>query len=360
MKHDGHGPHEAPAATVKAVLHVGGLHWASEKAVAESFLGRRPGVIAVDANPVAQTATVEFDPTKTSVTDLQQWVEQCGYHCAGESVPNHVCEPMKQPTAPESGHAGGHGPPAEALRSAHEVMGHGGHAGMSMAAMVADMRNRFLVAALLSIPILLWSPIGRDVLNFSAAAPFGLRDDVWQLLLSLPVVGWACLIFFDGAVRALRARTLDMMVLVAVAVGAGWLYSLGVTLAGGGEVFYEAATVLAAFVLLGHWFEMRARGGANEAIRTLLDLAPPMAIVVRDGAMVEIPTSEVAAGDLLLVRPGAKIPVDGVVEEGESDVDESMVTGESLPRAQGVWCRRHRGHHEQEWDAARPGYPSRR
>ena len=331
MKHDGHGPREAPAPAVKAVLHVGGLHWASEKAVAESLLGRRPGVIAVDANPVAQTATVEFDPTKTSMTDLQQWVEQCGYHCAGESVPNHVCEPMEQRPAPEAGHAGGHVPPAEALHSAHEVMGHGGHAGMSMAAMVADMRSRFLVAALFSIPILLWSPIGRDVLNFSAAAPFGLRDDVWQLLLSLPVVGWACLIFFDGAVRALRARTLDMMVLVAVAVGAGWLYSLGVTLTGGGEVFYEAATVLAAFVLLGHWFEMRARGGANEAIRTLLDLAPPMAAVLRDGAMVEIPTSEVAVGDLLLVRPGAKVPVDGVVDEGESDVDESMVTGESLP-----------------------------
>ena len=331
MKHDGHSPQRAPASTVKAVLHVGGLHWATEKAVAESFLGRRPGVIAVDANPVAQTATVEFDPTKTSVTDLQQWVERCGYHCAGESVPSHICEPMEQPAAPKTGHAEGHGPPAEAPHSAHEVMGHGGHAGMSMAAMVADMRNRFLVAALFSIPILLWSPIGRDVLSFSAAAPFGLRDDVWQLLLSLPVVGWACLIFFDGAVRALRARTLDMMVLVAVAVGAGWLYSLGVTLTGGGEVFYEAATVLAAFVLLGHWFEMRARGGANEAIRTLLDLAPPMAAVVRDGAMVEIPTSKVAVGDLLLVRPGAKVPVDGVVEEGESDVDESMVTGESLP-----------------------------
>ncbi|HSL27474.1 MAG TPA: copper-translocating P-type ATPase, partial [Acidimicrobiia bacterium] len=138
---------------------------------------------------------------------------------------------------------------------------------------------------------------------------------------------------FDGAIRALKARTLDMMVLVAVAIGAGWIYSLVITLTGGGEVFYEAATVLAAFVLLGHWFEMRARGGANEAIRTLLDLAPPMALVVRDGEPVEVPTAEVLVGDLVLVRPGAKVPVDGVVEEGESDVDESTVTGESLPVA---------------------------
>ena len=122
-----------------------------------------------------------------------------------------------------------------------------------------------------------------------------------------------------------------MMVLVAVAIGAGWLYSLVVTLTGGGEVFYEAASVLAAFVLLGHWFEMRARGGANDAIRTLLDLAPPMALVIRDGETVEVPTAEVVVGDLLLVRPGAKIAVDGVVEDGESEVDESMVTGESLP-----------------------------
>ena len=103
------------------------------------------------------------------------------------------------------------------------------------------------------------------------------------------------------------------------------------TLTGGGEVFYEAATVLTTFVLLGHWFEMRARGGANEAIRTLLELAPPMAVVLRDGEPVEIPTAEVVAGDLLLIRPGGKIPVDGVVEDGNSEVDESMVTGESLP-----------------------------
>ena len=169
------------------------------------------------------------------------------------------------------------------------------------------------------------------MLGFTAPTPFGLRDDVLALILSLPVVFYSAWIFFDGAYRALKARTLDMMVLVAVAVGAGWLYSVWVTLTGGGEVFYEAATVLTAFVLLGHWFEMRARGGANDAIRTLLELAPPVAVVIRDGDTAEIPTAEVQTGDLLLVRPGSKIPVDGEVEDGESEVDESMVTGESLP-----------------------------
>ncbi|WP_242511606.1 copper-translocating P-type ATPase [Pengzhenrongella frigida] len=224
-------------------------------------------------------------------------------------------------------------PVAPAGPSPHEVMGHGGHGGMSMDDMVRDMRRRFLVAAVLSVPILLWSPIGREVLGFGVPAPFGLRDDVFSLLLSLPVVFYSAWIFFDGAVRALRAKTLDMMVLVAVGVGTGWLYSLGVTLTGGGEVFYEAATVLTAFVLLGHWFEMRARGGANKAVRSLLELAPSTALVVRDGEPVEVSTADVQVGDLLLVRPGAKVPTDAVVEVGDSEVDESMVTGESLPVA---------------------------
>ncbi len=122
-----------------------------------------------------------------------------------------------------------------------------------------------------------------------------------------------------------------MMVLVAVAIGTAFAYSVAVTFFIEGEVFYEAAALLATFVLLGHWFEMRARGGANDAIRALLDLAPPRAVVLRDGREVEVPTAEVEVGDLLLIRPGAKVPVDAVVAEGESSVDESMVTGESLP-----------------------------
>ncbi len=337
--------------TVIAVIEMGGVQWATQKNRVESVLAKRPGVESVHANPVAQTATVRFDPSVTSLADLRNWVRDCGYHCSGRSVPGHVCDPMSMPTLADSGKVGlrHHAPsvgngeqhrhehPAQEqsagahVMSTHDAMGHGGHGEISMAEMVADMRRRFLVAAAFSVPILLWSPIGRDVFGFRTPAPFGLRDDVWSLLLSLPVVLWAASIFFDGAYRALRARTLDMMVLVAVAIGAGWLFSVAITLTGGGEVFYEAVSVLAAFVLLGHWFEMRARGGANDAIRSLLDLAPPMAIVLRGGEQVEVATADVAVGELLLVRPGTKIAVDGVVEEGESDVDESMVTGESLP-----------------------------
>ncbi len=217
------------------------------------------------------------------------------------------------------------------MRSPHEMMGHGGQAGMSMAAMVQDMRNRFLVAAVLSVPILLWSSIGRQVLHFGVPAPFGFRDDVFQLILSLPVIAYSGAFFFEGAVSALQARTLDMMVLVSTAIVAGWTYSVVITLRGGVDVFYEATTVLISFVLLGHWLEARARGGANDAVRALLNLSPPQAIVIRAGVQVEVPTSEVQVGDVLLIKPGAKVPVDAVVAEGTSEVDESVVTGESLP-----------------------------
>ncbi len=326
---------ESQPAAELVIMDTRGLQWASSNPRIEAALASRPGVLSVDANAVAQTASVTFDPARTSVSALVGWIRECGLHCAGQSVPGHLCEPLAEPGPEAKPHDEGHdrhGPASdEAGRSPHEVMGHGGHDAMSMDGMVADMRRRFLVAALFSIPIVLWSPIGRDVLGFDVAAPFGLRDDVWSFLLSIPVIGYSCSIFFQGAYQALRARTLDMMVLVAVAVGTGWAYSVVVTFTGGGDVFYEAASVLAAFVLLGHWFEMRARGGANDAIRALLNLAPPMALVVRDGEAIEIPTADVVVGDLLLVRPGAKIAVDGVVEAGEGDVDESMVTGESLP-----------------------------
>jgi P-type Cu2+ transporter len=330
--------------SVTVVLHTGGLLYSGEAAVVERSLAKRAGVHKVDANSVAQTATVSFDPTQTSVASLKTWVEECGYHCAGQSVPNHICDAMEEPSADrdEREHQGhlsavtavdpGQG---QMVMAPADAMGHGGHAGMSMESMVRDMRNRFLVAMVLSVPILLWSSIGRNVLHFTAPAPFGLRDDIFQLVLSLPVVFYSSWIFFDGALRALRNRTLDMMVLVAVAIGAGWIYSVAVTFSGGGDVFYEAASVLATFVLLGHWFEMRARGGANDAIRTLLDLAPPKATVLRNGKETELPTGEVVVGDLLLIRPGSKVPVDAVVEEGDSEVDESMVTGESLPITKG-------------------------
>jgi Cu2+-exporting ATPase len=335
------------------ILNVGGVQYASEKATVERRLGALPGVFAVDANPLAQTATVDYDPDRTSVAALTQWIERCGYHCAGRSVPDHICDPLADEhaehhhhpaavAAPPSGaaamdhsahdhhHPTQHEQPAAGMEIDH-AHAHGGHAGMSMDAMVRDMRNRFLVAVAFAIPIALWSPLGKSIFGSTPPTPFGMRDSLWQLLLSLPVVFYSSQIFFVGAYHALRAKTLDMMVLVAVAIGTGFIYSVAATFFISGDVFFEASAFLAAFVLLGHWFEMRARGGANDAIRALLELAPPKAVVIRGDQEVEVATAEVVVGDLLLIRPGTKVAVDAEVVEGDSSVDESMVTGESLP-----------------------------
>src|SRR5512132_1720363 len=317
----------ANGGTASAVLHVGGLHYASEKAVVERVLGNRLGVIDVEANPVAQTATVEYDPRATTVETLRRWVEDCGFHCAGRAVPGHVCDPL----AEEGADAPAHDHAAAERADDADGHGHGGHAGMSMAAMVRDMRNRFLVALVFAILIAIWSPLGRSLFGSTPPTPFGIRDHVWEFLLSLPVIFYCSTIFFTGAWKALRAKTLDMMVLVAVAIGTAFVYSVAATFWIEGDVFYEAAAFLATFVLLGHWFEMRARGGANDAVRALLDLAPPQAVVIREGRELELPTAEITVGDVLLIRPGAKVAVDAEVVEGASSVDESMVTGESLP-----------------------------
>ena len=177
MSAHAHARHDAGLKTRETVvLHVGGLNFASEKAVVERVLGQLPGVIVVQANPVAQTATVTFDPTVTSVEGLTRWVDECGYHCAGRSVPGHVCDPL----ADEANDAPTHDP-AAADRAEHaHGHGHGGHAGMSMEAMVRDMRNRFLVALVFAIPIAVWSPMGEWLFGSTPPTPFGIGDDLWQ------------------------------------------------------------------------------------------------------------------------------------------------------------------------------------
>ncbi len=209
---------------------------------------------------------------------------------------------------------------------AHE-MGHG--SGMDMADMVRDMRNRFWIALVFTIPIFIYSPMGG--MFTPPAPPFGLDLDLWLFFLGSIAIVYPSWPFFTAAWRALRNGILNMAVLVVLSVGTGYVFSVGSTFFFPGVQFYEAVAVLLVFILLGHWLEMRARAGASAAIRALLDLAPPMATVLRDGREVEIPTSEVQAGETVVIRPGNKIPVDGEVVEGESLVDESMLTGESMP-----------------------------
>ena len=122
-----------------------------------------------------------------------------------------------------------------------------------------------------------------------------------------------------------------MAVLIVLSVGTGYLFSVGSTFVWGGQNFFEAAVILLVFILLGHWLEMRARAGASDAIKSLMDLTPATAVVLRDGKEVEVPIAEIVANDIVVIRPGNKIPVDGVILEGASTIDQSMLTGESMP-----------------------------
>jgi len=152
-----------------------------------------------------------------------------------------------------------------------------------------------------------------------------------QLALTIPVIFYAGAPFYQGAWTALRHRSANMNTLIALGTGAAFLDSLVVTVSGGHAVYYEAAAVIVTLILLGRVLEARARGKASEAIRHLRELQPKTARVVRNGAEQDIPIEQVRVGDLVVVRPGEKIPVDGVVREGASAVDESMLTGESMP-----------------------------
>ncbi|OYY50996.1 MAG: copper-translocating P-type ATPase [Polaromonas sp. 39-63-203] len=205
-----------------------------------------------------------------------------------------------------------------------------GHApGMSMQDMANDMRNRFLVALVFAVPVFLYSPMGQMFGNFPT--PFGLERKLFLFLAATAAIAYPVWPFVVAAVRAARNKVANMATLIVLSVGTGYLFSVGATFLYEGEVFYEAAAVLLVFILLGHWLEMRARAGASDAIRALMDLAPAIARVVREGVETEVPTAQVLAGETVVIKPGDKIPVDGEITEGSSQVDESMLTGESMP-----------------------------
>jgi Cu2+-exporting ATPase len=365
----------------------------------EARIGAVPGVESATVNFAAGSATVRYDETRLDVADIKAAVHQHGRHATVAPAPAAPAAPavgapvilpasaapgvepppippavdphkghpaaVRQPTLPvtvapqaapiapavgapaivpasaapatatpaaagHEGHAKPGAEPAKAGDMAHEM----GHGGKDLPAMVRDMRNRFWICLIFAVPIFIYSPMG-DLFK-PPAPPFGLELNLWLLFLASAAIlypGWP---FVVSAWRALRTGTLGMAVLVVLSVGTGYLFSVAATLffKGGGQ-FFEAAAVLLVFILLGHWLEMRARAGASSAIKALMDLTPAKASVIRNGAEIEVPTAEVLAGETVVIRPGNKIPVDGVVEIGESLVDESMLTGESMPVQKG-------------------------
>jgi len=201
--------------------------------------------------------------------------------------------------------------------------------------MVQDMLRRFIGSAILTVPIILYSPLGTSLFGRALAPPFGVSPALLGFVLTSIVVWWGGWPFVSSAARSLRQGELTMMTLIATGILVSYVYSVAVTFGLPGEPFYDAAAMLTAFSLLGHWMEMRSRLATGRAVEALLKLAPPTARRVRDGHEEEVPLEAVAVGDILAVRPGDTIPVDGVVIEGSSYVDESMLTGEPVPVAKG-------------------------
>jgi Cu+-exporting ATPase len=254
-------------------LPVSGMTCAACARLIERTLAKTPGVTRAGVNFASRTATVEYDPRLARVAGFVETIEGLGY-----GVPETEVRP-------------GAGEP--------------------------DYRLRFLVAACLAAPLM--------VLGMKMASPW------LQLVLALPVMAYSGAPFYVAAWSALRHRAANMNSLIALGTGSAFLYSLYETLRGGMHVYYEAAAVIIALILLGRILEAGARGKASAAIRGLMDLQPPTARLWRDGVETDVPVERVQPGDTLTLRPGERIAVDGVVVAGESAVDESLLTGESLP-----------------------------
>lgn len=195
--------------------------------------------------------------------------------------------------------------------------------------MEKDMARRFWISLFFSIPILLYSPLAVNIFKINLPSPIPVN---WlMLILTTPVVFWTGSIFIIGAYHSLKNKKLNMSVLISTGVLAAYLFSVFITIFIGGETFFEAAAMLITFVLFGHWMEMKSRRGTSDALRALFDLVPPQATVLKKGKEMLIPTSELNISDIVLVKPGDKIPIDGEIVNGETTLDQSMVTGESIP-----------------------------
>jgi Cu2+-exporting ATPase len=329
-----------------ASLAIGGLECICCAEGVEGMVHDLSGVLSARVEFESSRLDVTYDPARVDDAEIRRAVGDYGYAVADQAAPRTTgqlahtaqmtpitcctkCDRM-QYELPHTAAQQAHQHPAE--EAAHE-----GHGGMDhdmsdptmAAAMERDMRNRFFVALALTVPVVLLSPVAVNTFHIRIIDSEDARN--WlMLVLSAPVVWYAGWIFIGGAYTSLRNRQLNMSVLVATGVLAAWLASVLLTFLGR-ETFYEAAAMLVTFVLFGHWMEMKSRKGTSDSLRALFDIVPPNATVIRDGQEVELPTAEIVVGDTIRLKPGDKVPVDGVVTAGSSSIDESLVTGESIP-----------------------------
>ncbi len=260
------------------------------------------GVHQVNINPVADTVHLVYDEDVVSLEHLKHMLSQLGCSCEGE------------PERPAHAHM---------EHERQKAEGHDHHAMME-----ADFRRRFWVVLALTVPVLLLSPTIQNWFGFTLTFP-GARYVLFVMATIITFYGtWP---FYKNALKAVRSGLLDMNVLVSLAVSAGYLFSVGATFFFTAVDFYWEVSTLVAVLLLGHWLEMRAVRGTAGALRELVKLIPPTANRIVGDQIEEVPTAQVQVGDLLLIRPGEKIPIDGEVLEGQSGVNEAMITGESKP-----------------------------
>ena len=294
-----------PEGTVSVDLAVGGMHCAACVSRVEGGLLRVPGVTAASLNLATGDARVFLDPAAASRSDLVAAVEEAGY-----SVADREDEEFE-----------------EALRRREG----------EREAEYRDLLKRFWWGVALGGPVVI---IGHaHMIPGLPEMGHELMHLLWVMsgVLTVPIMTYVGRRFFTGAWLALRRREANMDTLVALGTGSAWVYSTVAVLApglfppGSAHPFYEATAVIITLVVLGQALEARAKGRTSQALRRLMDLRPRTARVVRGGEEVEVPAQEVQVGDLVVVRPGERIPVDGEIFEGRSTVDESMVTGESLP-----------------------------
>ncbi|GEM88032.1 heavy metal translocating P-type ATPase [Meiothermus granaticius] len=323
----------------------------TEQAGLEGFLRGLPGVGAVHLDRSRAVAHLTYNPAQTSPEALHRAIKQAGYDCIESARDPSCCQPG-HPKVARNDMPRGHNHQAQAAQVNHSqaatapgvpdgmdhaAMGHGlssaahGHAAMGHADEHAghgtpdDMLRRFIISAGLTLPLVLFSPIEMP--------PFGISMGLWGFALGTPVALWGGWPFIRAAWRALRRGEVNMMTLIALGILVAYTYSLAATFVFPGDVFYEAAAMLTTLSLLGHWLEMRARFATGRAVEALLRLAPATARVKRDGQEVELPLEQIRVGDEILVKPGDRLPVDGVVTSGQSYVDESMISGEPIPVA---------------------------
>jgi Cu+-exporting ATPase len=280
---------------------VKGMHCAACVGKVERALRGGPGVRRADVTLATERASVELAPAGPDLADLRRAVAAAGY-----TVPEQIAATAAT---------------RDTDRREREVEDR-------------RLRRKVVVGVILSIPVLLGSM--HEVFPW---APHWLRDPWVLWALTTPVQFWVGSQFHLGFLRELRYRSASMNTLVSIGTNAAYFFSLAVTLwpgrfrAAGAMPYYEASALLITFLVLGRWLEARARGSTSEAIRRLLALQPRTARVLRDGGEADVDIASVVPGDLLRVRPGERVPVDGEVIDGTSTVDESMLTGESVPVA---------------------------